>query len=89
MEFYGWKNNVAVLNIIVSPKEAMKRLLKRGRHDDEKDDITNRLKWFRTEVMPVLRFFRKKRVCIDIEGERSVQKIHEDILRKLKKLGIQ
>lgn len=88
MEFYGWKNNVAALNIIVSPKEAMKRLLKRGRHDDQKDDIANRLEWFRTEVMPVLRFFQKKGVRIDIDGERSVQKIHEDILRKLKKLGI-
>lgn len=88
LDFYGWERNVVVLNIFISPKEAMKRLLKRGRHDDDQDDIKRRLAWFRNEVIPVLRFYQKKGVRIDIAGERSVQKIHEDILRKLKKLGI-
>ncbi len=88
LDFYGWGRNVVVLNISISSREAMKRLLKRGRHDDNRDDIKRRLAWFRKEVIPVLRFYQKKGVRIDIEGERSVQKIHEDILRKLKKLGI-
>lgn len=88
MEFYGWERNLVVLNIVISPKEAMKRLLKRGRHDDDTNDIKRRLAWFRQEVNPVLRFYQKKGVRIDIDGERSVRKIHTDILHKLKKLGI-
>lgn len=88
MEFYGWERNLVVLNIVISPKEAMKRLLKRGRHDDDRDDIKRRLAWFRQEVNPVLRFYQKKGVRIDIDGERSVHKIHTDILHKLKKLGV-
>ncbi len=88
LDFYGWERNVVVLNISISPKEAMKRLCKRGRHDDNRDEIKRRLAWFRKEVIPVLRFYQKKGARIDIEGERSVQKIHEDILLKLKKLGI-
>ncbi len=88
LDFYGWERNVAVLNISISPKEAMKRLLKRGRHDDDRNEIKRRLAWFHKEVIPVLRFYQKKGVRIDIDGERSVQKIYEDILRKFKKLGI-
>lgn len=88
MDFYDWERNVVVLNIVISAKEAMRRLLRRGRHDDDQDDIKRRLAWFRHEVIPVLRFYQKKGIRIDIDGERSVQKIHTDILHKLKKLGI-
>ena len=77
-----------MLNIIISPREAMKRLLKRGRHDDDRDDIARRLVWFRTEVLPVLRFYQQKGIRIDIDGERSIETIHKDIVRRLKKLGI-
>ena len=88
LSFYDWERNMVVLNIVISPREAMSRLLKRGRHDDDRDDIKRRLAWFRQEVNPVLRFYQKKGVRIDIDGERSVQKIHTDILHKLKKLGV-
>lgn len=86
--FYGWDQNMLVLNLTISPKEAMRRLLKRDRHDDDRDDIKRRLAWFRTEVIPVLRFYQKKGVRIDIDGERSIETIHKDIVRRLKKLGI-
>ena len=88
LDFYGWDQSIVVLNLIISPKEAMKRLLKRNRHDDDRDDIARRLAWFRTEVLPVLRFYQKKGVRIDIDGERGIETIHRDILRKLKKLGV-
>ncbi|MBI4122767.1 MAG: nucleoside monophosphate kinase [Parcubacteria group bacterium] len=88
LDFYGWGQNMIVLNLIISPEEAMKRLLKRDRHDDDRDDIKRRLAWFRIEVIPVLRFYQRKDIRVDIDGERSVETIHKDILRKLKKLGI-
>ena len=88
LDFYGWDQSIVVLNLIISPKESMKRLLKRNRHDDDRDDIARRLAWFRTEVLPVLRFYQKKGVRIDIDGERGIETIHRDILRKLKKLGV-
>lgn len=87
LEMYGWEKSVRVLHVMISPKEAMKRLLKRGRFDDDRPDIKNRLKVFRDEVMPVLRFFKKQGMLIEINGEQTVEAVHKEILRKLGKIG--
>ena len=84
LEFYEWKDNVKVLNIGISPKESMTRLLKRGRHDDDEDDIQRRLDWFEHEVVPVLTHYKKQGMRIDINGEQSIEDVHGEILRKLK-----
>lgn len=83
-EMYGWTKNVKALNIVISPKEAMRRLRKRGRFDDDIPDIKNRLQVFRKEVMPALRFLKKQGLRIDINGEQSIENVHKEILRKLK-----
>lgn len=84
LEFYEWEGNVKALNIEISPKESMKRLLKRGRHDDDRDDIQRRLDWFGKEVMLVLDFYRKRGLLIDINGEQSIEDVHREVLKKLK-----
>lgn len=84
LELYGWEKNFRILNLLISPKEAMRRLLKRGRSDDEVEDIKNRLSWFHTEVDPVLRYYRKKGFLVDINGEQSIENVQKEILRKLK-----
>lgn len=85
LELYGWQKDFVVLNVYVSEKEAIKRLLKRGRSDDEISDVKSRLAWFRTEVDPVLCYYRKKGMLIDINGEQSVENVHKEILKKAKK----
>lgn len=84
VEFYGWDKDFLALHLKISDKEALKRLLKRGRSDDEIQAIKNRLKWFRQEVMPVIDFYRKKNRILEINGEGKVEDIHKRIVRKLK-----
>lgn len=84
LEFYGWDRNVRVLNIEISDEEAKKRLFKRGRADDTPRDIRTRLKEFREEVVPVLNYYRKRGVLVSVNGERPIEVVHQDILRKLR-----
>lgn len=86
MDFYGWGENIVALNIDISREEAMRRLLKRGRHDDDKDDIERRLEWFESEVVPVIEFYRSKGVLLDINGAQAVKDVHKEILSKLKEV---
>ncbi|MBI1971326.1 MAG: nucleoside monophosphate kinase [Candidatus Wildermuthbacteria bacterium] len=85
LEFYGWSSNIVVLYIKISDREAMKRLLNRGRHDDEGHAIKNRLVWFRKEVRPVIEFYRKKKELVEINGEQPVEKVFKEIVGKLKR----
>ncbi len=84
LEFYGWNKNLRVIYIDLSDKEAMNRLLSRGRNDDQKAFIESRLSWFKKDVEPVIDFYKKKGVLLSIDGEQSIEKVHEDILAKLK-----
>lgn len=76
-----------VLNIEISPEEALKRLLLRKRLDDTEEDIKKRLSWFETEVVPVIEYFKNspKYNFLTIDGERPVADIHADILKQLGK----
>lgn len=84
LNFYGWAKYLKVFHIKISDKEAMKRLLLRGRTDDEIKAIKNRLSWYQKDVRPVVAFYQKKRVLTVINGEQSIEKIHEDIVKKLR-----
>lgn len=84
LDFYEWKGRVKVLNVEISAKEAMIRLLKRGRHDDNRKNIEVRLRWYRDEVVPALKYFKQEGLRIDINGEQSIEDVHKEILKKLK-----
>lgn len=84
LDFYEWKGRVKMLNVEISAKEAMARLKKRGRHDDNRKNIEVRLQWYRDEVVPVLRYFKQEGLRIDINGEQSIEDVHKEILKKLK-----
>lgn len=84
LDFYTWGNNVRVFHIAISDKEALKRLLKRGRTiDDQTKAIKNRLLWFKKEVVPVVAFYKKEGILSEINGEQSVTGVYQDIRRKL------
>jgi adenylate kinase len=81
LKFYDRKN-VHVIFLDISREEAVKRLRSRGRFDDkEEEDINARLDWYETDVLPVINYFRESPDYIfhEINGEQSVEKIHEDI----------
>ena len=84
LEFYSANKNIRVVHIQLSNKEARKRLHKRGRVDDKFSKINERLRWFKAEVTPTVKYYRKKKMLVEVDGEQSAEKVHQEIMRKLK-----
>jgi len=72
------------LYVKISEEEARKRLLKRGREDDREEDIRERLRWFKEEVMPVVDYYAKKDKLIEINGEQSPEAVWKETEEKIK-----
>ena len=53
----------------VSREEVLRRLLARGRADDTKEIINNRIELYKKETGPVVEYFRKKDNFINISAE--------------------
>lgn len=64
------------------------RLLERGRSDDTPEDIDNRLDWYEENVVPTIEALEKDPnfYLLDINGEQSVDEVHQEILNKVKAL---
>ena len=83
MIFYK-RENYHVISLEISEEESMRRLLARGRHDDTEDAIKKRLSWHKEEVEPQLEFLASRgRTIHRVNGERSVEEVHEDIKKRL------
>ena len=65
--------------LALSNEEAKKRLLLRGREDDNEAAIKNRLAEFEEFVMPVIHYFK----CLIVSGAQSVENVHRDVLKVL------
>lgn len=87
---YGYSvDKVIYLNI--SPETSVERLKLRhresfsgsGKDHDVPELVRSRLEEFRKGQEKLLNFLKEKGVLLEINGERSIQKIHEDILDKL------
>lgn len=66
----------------VSDQEASHRLALRKRLDDTSDEIISRLKWYHTDVVPAIEWYRTNPnyVFVEINGEQTPEKIHQDII---------
>ncbi len=73
-----------VIYIDIDREESIERLLKRGRMDDNREDIRERLSWFETDVIPTLDFFKNNPdyEYIVINGLQSIEDVHKDIISK-------
>lgn len=80
-----------VIYLKVSDKEALWRLSYREedestndtREDETLSALRKRIELFHTVTEPVLDFYRKKDILIEINGEQSIEKIHSQILEKI------
>jgi len=83
MKFYSRKPVVIYMN--VTRKWSEDRLAERHRSDDELALVKRRLDWFDTDVMPAVEYFSKNLDVnfLNIDGERSIEEIHKDIVQKL------
>jgi len=53
------------------------------RKDDYPKAIKNRMLFFQKKILPVINYFRKKKIVIEVNGEGSVEEIHKRVLKKL------
>lgn len=83
-DFYGF-GKPWVVHIEIGAEEATRRLLARQRQDDSADDIRERLAWYETNVVPTINYYVDNPAYhfVRINGERSIESIHEDIVQKL------
>ncbi len=75
--------DVKVITLTADDEEITQRLLKRGRSDDTRDTILNRLKVYYNSTSPVKEYYEKLGINIDINGVGEADKINEMILNKL------
>ena len=84
IRFYR-RESPTVLHVSISDEEAIRRLASRGRSDDTPEGIRRRLAWTRKEEYQVLVWFRSQADYrfVEVQGERSIEEIHADIMAKL------
>jgi adenylate kinase len=89
---YGYKVE-AVVYLMVSEEESLKRLQKRARPlhpgskelHDSPERIKNRLKIYHESEKPLLEYYKKSGVLIQINGAQSSSAVADDILANLPK----
>jgi len=79
----AFKNGInKVIYLKVSDKEALWRLSSRNenRADDTLAGIRKRIELFHTFTEPVIEYYRQKGMLVEIDGEKSIEEIHSEIL---------
>lgn len=93
VEKYGKKVSI-VFYIEVSEAESIKRLLKRGRKSpdgslhDSPERIKERLKYYKKGKKAVLNHYQKRGILHKINGEQSIEKIHQEIVKAVESLVV-
>lgn len=82
LEWLGWNNVKAVL-IDITNEEALTRLLKRRRSDDDEATIKNRLSWFESDVVPAIDYYRDTGRLVTVDGLGTVEEVFERIKKEL------
>jgi len=84
MKFYK-RENIKIIYIELSEKEAMKRNLLRGRADDTEEGIKKRFDEYINNVIPSINYFKGKEnyAIYTINGEQTIENVHQDIINKL------
>jgi len=91
VEKYGQQLD-AVIFLDVSEAESIKRLLKRKRRNpsgelhDTKERIYQRLKHYNQGKNAVLRYYKKRRILFNINGEGSIAQVHQRVVNVLEKI---
>lgn len=87
----AFKNGIdKVIYLKVSDKEALWRLSYRNgnagekREDDTLTAIRKRIDLFHKFTEPVLDHYRTKGMLVEIDGERPIEKIHKEIMHRIK-----
>lgn len=84
----AFKNRIdKVVYLKVSDKEALWRLSYRNgdtREDETLAALRKRIELFHKLTEPVLDYYRKKGMLVEVDGEEKVEEVYEEILGKIK-----
>ncbi len=83
------RQNPIIIDFQVSRESSKLRMEKRGRADDTLENMETRLDWYERDVMPAIEYMKNQQGHIywSVDGERSIESIHEDIISRLEKLS--
>ena len=85
MKYYGY-TNIKVIHIKVSESEVCNRLYNRGRSDDKQlESIKRKIDWYNSNVIEAVNYMQSQDgyQMIDVNGEKTIKKVHQDIINKL------
>jgi adenylate kinase len=84
IRFYE-RGKAFIVHLDVSREWSEEHLKKRGRFDDVGVEITRRLDWYETDVLPAVDYYKTHPGYhfLDIHGERSVEDVHKDLIGKI------
>jgi adenylate kinase len=54
------------------------------RSDDTVASAKNRLKWFHTDVQPIVNYYKKTGRLVKVDGEKSIEDVFKGVLKALK-----
>ncbi len=78
----------AAVHLDVPDEELIRRLLARGRgSDDTEEVIAHRLQVFREMTIPLLDYYAGREWMFTVDGARTPDEVHEDIVGRLQKLA--
>ena len=73
----------AVISIQIADDVLIKRLLARGREDDNEKVIVNRLKVYREKTSPLIDLYRKQGLLVEIDGNADIDVVFSCIEKAL------
>lgn len=72
-----------VINLCADDDVIMERLLSRGREDDTKEIIKDRLKVYKENTEPLIQYYDNQKLLLDVKSSGDEEEVNETILKKL------
>ena len=92
-EAYAWAKQVegvelqAVVHLVVSREELLRRLSARsqeeGRSDDTMETIEHRLDVYDSETEPLIEYYAGRGLVVDVNGDQPVHRVFDDIVNSI------
>lgn len=74
----------AIIRILLRAKKELQAKGKARSTDKNKKLIEARLISYHQTVDPIIEYYRKQKILMEVDGERSIEDIHQDIMARLK-----
>ena len=72
-----------VVSLEVEDDDLIERLLLRGRNDDNKETITNRLEVYKNQTLPIKEYYTQLGLLIRIKGNDSIEDVFKNIIKSI------